>query len=395
MKAIITAAIAIASMAMAPVISAQQVDSVLALAERNNPDLRAAYARARAAASELPLDNLPGPTSVEYSPFFRRGVSGVASSELVVSQEFDFPTLYAARHKAADIRRRAIYSQAALNRRDILLAAKLKCIELTGITRQGAILSQRLAAADELLRLVRTRFDRGDATLLDLNRVKIDRMETAAAIATNNASESRLRNELAAICNVAPDSLPAGAPDYPAGALEVFDHISVEQLLEVDMAVAAARDAAEVSRREVGISKQQWLPSISIGYRRNTEADEASNGFLVGMSFPLFSGSRNVKAATARLEAARFEQQSAAASARAAIEADMAEALRLRDIVRIFDLELIDQTLALLLRSVELGNTTIADYYTEADRLYQRIGECLDAENRCQQLAAQLSKNTL
>ena len=35
--------------------------------------------------------------SVEYSPFFAKGIDGMASSELVVTQGFDFPTLHAAR----------------------------------------------------------------------------------------------------------------------------------------------------------------------------------------------------------------------------------------------------------------------------------------------------------
>lgn len=88
--------------------------------------------------------------SIEYSPFFRRGASGVASSEMVVSQEFDFPTLYAARGKSGKLQRNVLDKGLDSSRRDILLNAKLTCLELIYLDRQKEILAEREAVAVEL-----------------------------------------------------------------------------------------------------------------------------------------------------------------------------------------------------------------------------------------------------
>ena len=106
-KAILT----FAALAAALVLRATGLDSVLASVERNNLGLQALRKGNEAAMIEVRGGNAPGDPSVEYSPFFRSGAGGVASSELVVSQGFDFPTLYAARRKSARLRQAALDRQ--------------------------------------------------------------------------------------------------------------------------------------------------------------------------------------------------------------------------------------------------------------------------------------------
>ena len=64
---------------------------VLKEIEKGNLELQAKKLANSATVYDLAAENMPDAPSVEYSPFFHKGVSGVSSSELVVSQEFDFP----------------------------------------------------------------------------------------------------------------------------------------------------------------------------------------------------------------------------------------------------------------------------------------------------------------
>ena len=72
-----------------------QMSHVLSQVESNNLSLKALKHDIEADVLDIRSENsLTGP-SLEYSPFFNKGYSGVASSEMVISEEFDFPTKYA------------------------------------------------------------------------------------------------------------------------------------------------------------------------------------------------------------------------------------------------------------------------------------------------------------
>ena len=68
------------------------VDDVLKQIAQNNLTLRALQHDNEADVLDIKAENSLDGLSVEYSPFFRSGYSGVAESELVVSQEIQFPT---------------------------------------------------------------------------------------------------------------------------------------------------------------------------------------------------------------------------------------------------------------------------------------------------------------
>ena len=92
-------------MLIAATAGAQTVEDVLRSVEMNNLELKALLKGNEASSLELKQQNSLDDLSVEYSPFFNANVSGMASSELVVTQGFDFPTLYGARRKANRLRR--------------------------------------------------------------------------------------------------------------------------------------------------------------------------------------------------------------------------------------------------------------------------------------------------
>ena len=80
----------IAALLFSGTVQAQSMDEILRSIEQNSPELKSQQQAIHAAQLEVQtLNNLEDP-SVEYSPFFAKGVEGVASSELVVKQGFDF-----------------------------------------------------------------------------------------------------------------------------------------------------------------------------------------------------------------------------------------------------------------------------------------------------------------
>ena len=146
---------------------AQTVDEVLSQIERNNKELQAQEQTIRASKLEVQAENNLEDPSVEYSPFYTRGISGMSSSELVVTQGFDFPTLYAARRQSGKWKQEVLDRQLRIFRRDILLNAKNLCLDLILYNQKQTLLVQRKKNADELLVLFEKRLKEGDVGVLD------------------------------------------------------------------------------------------------------------------------------------------------------------------------------------------------------------------------------------
>ena len=76
----------LAGLAFASSVQAQKIEEVLQSVEQNNKELQAVFHSTEAAKMEVQTQNNLEDPSVEYSPFFAKGIDGMASSELVVTQ---------------------------------------------------------------------------------------------------------------------------------------------------------------------------------------------------------------------------------------------------------------------------------------------------------------------
>lgn len=372
--------------------SARDISDLLRDIETNNIELRAVAAGNKADIYDLKAANLPAGPSVEYSPFYRSGTSGIASSELIVSQEFDFPTLYIERNKARRHQSAAIQAGYQVARQQVLLSACLSTIDYISLDETRSLMEKRIAIADSLLHLYERRLANGDATILDLNRIKLEQMNLRTALVDINSSQAEIAAALKAINgDIHPD---LDGLSYPAAGtpLAAFD---ASGYLDSDKTVNAARAALSASERQVSISKQSWLPSLSIGYRRNTEMKESSNGFMVGASFPLYSASTGIRASKARATQSRLQLDDAIARAQADITSAVNRVSSLRKSMDAYDIPLMEQTLILMGKSVDHGNMSITEYYLEADKIYEKWQTYLKLRSDYYKALATLNKNTL
>lgn len=372
-----------------------ELSALLKKADDNNLSLQAARQDIAAAGYEISAANTLEATSIEYSPFFRKGASGVASSELVVSQEFDFPTLYAARGKAGKMQREALEKGYATTRRDLLLSVNRTYLDIVGLRRSRKILEERAMIADSLLSLFEKRLDNGYATALDVNRIKMEQMDLKSELLQNETDVRNAVEKLKSLCGDVSGPFEVKAADYPYPITSESPESIISAFMENATEIKAARAALLASGEEVKVARQGWIPKLTAGYRRNTELDEASNGFIVGASIPLFSTGKQVKAAAARRAAAQLNLEDAEMTAQTEAKNSLNEFLQLRESLKLTDMNLINGTLRLLRKSVEAGNMSATDYYIESDKIYQKISSYLSIENRLHQSMATLRKNTL
>ncbi len=389
MRTIIIAAIALAATAS---IKAQDINTVLKSIEQNNVELKALQKGNEAAGIEIKSQNTLEDLSIEYSPFFQNNVSGIASSELVITQGFDFPTLYGARKKAGKLQRNVLDMQYQTARRDILLNAKKLCLDIINYNKQKQLLQERRKNADELLAMFKVKFDNGEATSLELNKIKLDRMNLETELVQADTKHANALQQLQALNGGLP--IEVNMTEYPTVPAD-NDQTMYEKAVATDWNVRTAQASVLAAEQDVKVNKQSWIPKLEIGYRRNTDGDMASNGFLVGGSIPLFSSKNKVKIAKARQSEAVMQHANARINAENSARALVNQMKQLKASVDAYDVPLMRQTLKLLRTAVENGEISVTDYYVEAEGIYKNMVTYMDIERQYQDVVTEIYKNDL
>ncbi len=372
---------------------ADTVGDVLKQVEANNLTLQALVHDNQADVLDIKASNSIGGLSVEYSPFFTKGYSGVAESELVVSQEIDFPTKYAARNKQAKMQQTVGDKLLAKQRRDILLQAQLLCIDLIRLNQTLSMLRERLANSETLLQMYQKRMEAGDANALELNKVKLDCMEVRTLVNEAQGERTSLLQQLRQLNGGKPiDVTDTVLPNYP----QITNFETYRALaLASDADVAVAQTSLRAADMNLKLQKNEWLPNISFGYRRNTEHGEGINGFLVGVSFPLYSNSSNVKAARQRRESAELQVVQAQNEAEASLRTNYEQLQGLQQVIDHSDVKLLQESLDLFAKALQQGEITALVYYVEINSIYEKLQRHIDLHCQSVKLLAELHKAEL
>lgn len=377
----------------AEAVRTQSIEEVLQSVAMNNPELKSLIQSTEAAQLQLKTDNMPEDPTVEYSSFYSRNTTGQSGSELVVSQGFDFPTLYATRSRQNKLSSASLESGLDVERRRILLEAKTVCMDIIMYRQLGDLLDMQSGIAEEMLELFQKRYEAGDATALELNKIKMELMNVATEVADNRAALSAADNTLRAMNGDV--ELVFDADFYPLAEDVADPQAAMEEYISGNAAIISAETAAQAAQKQVSLDKQGWIPKIEIGYRRNTAIREAEHGFLVGGSIPLFSNSRKVRMAKAQSVSAHNRLAMAKARAQAEASSFIADIRETKAALDAYDEPLMRETLSLLKEAVEGGQISVIDYFVEASNIYTNLSNCITLQNRYQKLLAQLYINRL
>lgn len=385
--------VSIATFLSAQAAVAHPIDSVLTAIESNNTSLKVLSSSNEAEMIGAKSSNNLGETSVQYSPFYANGVSGVASSELVVSQNFDFPTLYAARNKANKMKSEELAHQYNLARRDIRFTARTLCLDIIHLRKQQTLLDKRTAIADSLMLLYDRKFNNGEATIIELNKVKMERMELNAKAEELQAALKAALSQLAAMNGNQP--IGFNCSEYPELPLLPDDAALAEQYLAENKDIIAAEAQAKTTQQNISVSKQNSLPKLTVGYRRNTNLDEAVNGFLVGASIPLFSNRHKTREAKAMYESQMQQIEDTRIQNASAAQSIIAELRHTQQAIKAYDINLMESTLHLLGKAVTAGELSAIDYFREADAINTSMAKYLELENKLHKSVGEILKNRL
>ena len=372
---------------------AQSIDQVLQSIEQNNKELQSQTQLLKAQKMEnRTANNLPDPT-VSYSSFYKNGAGSGHGTEFVASQGFDFPTQYITRNRQADLANEAIDKQQQAVRRDILLKAKLLCLDMILLNQEKALMDIRKQNADELEALYNQRLEAGDANILEVNKIKMERMNVQTEVAQNHAAHRSALQSLLAMNGNMP--LEFADTQYPQ-VKPILDFMTLrDEVMVSDLDLQAMSFATQAAEKQVSVDKQNWLPKLQAGFRRNTDSEMSMNGFVVGGSIPLFSNRKKVQIAKAQAIGAQLMQEDAKLQVENTLMALYNEMKQLKEAMDTYDVPLMHHSLDLLKQALKEGQISLIEYFVEAESVYKNLQARMQLENQYQKVMATIYKNEL
>ena len=366
------------------------IDQVLKSIETNNKSLQANTKMTDAQKLEAQTGKFLANPSVEWEQMWGNRNNPGSEYTLTVKQSLDFPTTYSNKNKLANLKANTIGFQSAAYRQQLLLNAKQTCIEIIYLRKQKSLLDERLANAETMFALYKKRFESGDANQLELNKIQLELLNAQNQSRLNKAALTAAEEQLRNLNGGKP--ITFDATDYPAGEeLINFDQLQAA-FMDADPNLKSLTGNQEIANREVKLSRSLTLPKFDVGYKRNAASDHvASNGFMVGVSIPLFENKNTVKKAKAQAEFATASLEDNRLNLKTNLQQlyQQAEALQISraDYAKVLEQQ---RNIELLNKALNAGQLSVIDYFTELTTIYDSHQSYLDVEKEYHSILAQL-----
>ena len=168
-----------------------------------------------------------------------------------------------------------------------------------------------------------------------------------------------------------------------------------DEVIASDLDLQAMGYAARAAEKQVSVDKQNWLPKLQAGFRRNTDSEMSMNGFVIGGSIPLFSNRKKVQIAKAQALSAQLLKEDAQLEKENELMALYNEMKQLKQALDTYDVPLMHRSLALLKQALEEGQLSLIEYFVEAEGIYKNLQARMQLENQYQKVMANIYKNEL
>ena len=374
-KAIIFAAavLATATAGARTLSQAEAIDTIIG----NNTRLKALRANAEADyQSDLYEAKRLNDPEVEFEHLW--GPDDNKKWNIGVSQSFDWPGAYGKRIRTAESRRQAWTYRYAAEELSLRTSAK-EAFAMGVYARRRLDLLQRVYEnMDSLRNYITTGYRDGQLTILDVKKIQLELYGLRARIADVSQESMQAGAELAALNDG--NALDADFGAYPAEPMYDLSRY-LEYASSANPNVTAAEATAKSARLEADAVAASRMPGFTVGYRHAFEEEQHFNGFAIGVSLPVYSRSRAVKAAKLRATASGFDAAEASASARSAVTAAYSVADKRRNALsELNDVTLDESYPRLLLMAYKGGQINVITYIQELNYYLSARETRLDAE---------------
>lgn len=367
---------------------------VLKDVEANNPVLLAARKRAEAQQTAAHVGALLPNPEVEAAYFWGDPSSVGIRWDLGISQSFEMPSVMVRRARLRNLQEQAAGLDYQVVRNATLLEAQLTCADIIYYRALGMIYSRRCQAAIRIALLYQQRYAAGDCSILEYNRAQMNLADVQNRAAEINLHGDHAVHDLQRLVGEA--SYPFHQSEYEEVSVEFSFESWYEQLEMQNPSLRLLDNQVEAARYQRQLSRAQWLPEMSVGYASENVVGQTFRGVKVGLSIPIWSQQRAVKASRLA-EAAAAEELSSQRTewfSRLQCMFHRHEAL-IRNVGNLREAFQRCNSIDLLDKALDAGEISLEQYLLEADYYYNIEMQIWDVAHELEQLHLHLYSITL
>ena len=370
---------------------ATALDSLLWSVEQNNSLLAALRQQSEAEKAGNRTGLNPENPEMEYQYFWGNRAAGSNRTNYSLSQSFDFPTAYHHKRKVATAKNQQAELKYQLERNALMLEAKLLYIDIVCQRALVAEKNNQLEQMQQLTEAIQKSFDKGQASVLDLNTAKLNLLQFRKEVNLFTIEQERLLSELHRINGN--QAIAITSTVLPATNLYADFEQWYEEVHHRNMELKYWGAETAISRASEKLQRSMNLPKLSTGYVAENMAAEKLQGIMVGISIPLWGNKNTVKQIKAQTVAAQAVERDEEIRYYNETQSHYNRAkqlmLMLEDSKEIFQSA---NNTQLLKKAFDLGEISLINYLKELSSYYEIASHIIETEKEYHRTVAVLNQ---
>lgn len=355
------------------------LENILSEIASNNLSLKALREKTDAATQNTAASaSLPNP-EIEFAYLFGAGENNPHRKDISITQSFDFATLSGSRKAAALKGANLLELEYRAVQRDILTEARKLIYEIVYYNALIREFDVRLEHASDIERAYSSGLEKGEFNIMDYRKASLNLTETENRLQILKAEKETLLAKLKALNGGIPINISFSSQNVPFLPQSFEEWL--EEASESSSTLAYVRENTALEEENLRLTKNEALPSFSIGYMAELIPGEEFRGVSVGVSIPLWSSGKKVKGAKSSLNAAKFSEQEALSNFRTEAESIFMKAKSLSEATDKYKaLSDTEQVCSDLDKALKVGSISLLEYITELSFYYDAKEKALETE---------------
>jgi len=368
----------------------KNIDDILIQIDKNNSSLSAMRKSIDAQKTGNKTGIYLHNPEVEFNYLFGNPSSIGNRQDFSVSQSFDFPTAYFIKNKIADIKDEQSELEFLRFQKEILLKARIICIDLVYSNALKLEYQNRLNQAKELAKLYKLKFDAGDVNILEYNKSQLNLLNIQNKVDLIEIDRTSLVSELNLLNGGITTELTETVSQTPIITSD-FDQWFAGAEVNNPL-LRWLKHEIEIGKKQISLTKAQALPKMQAGYMSETVVGQQFRGISVGFSVPLWENKNSVKFAKANAQAAEAIATDNKLNVYNHLKALHARATFLQSNLTEYQSKLqLFSNKELLKKALDKGEISLIEYLLELSLYYENTNKLLELERDLNKVVAELN----
>lgn len=308
-----------------------------------------------------------------------------------INQTFDFPTAYSYKNQISNMLNEQVELEYKNELKAIQLQTKLICIDLIYINAFRSDFTKRLNHAQNIAESYKTKFDIGETNILELNKAKLNLLNTKTELESIEIKRNSLLSEL---------SLLNGG-QFIEFTDTIYEILIIPEDFEQWYTVAENNNQTliwlkkeiEISQKKIELNRAMSLPKFQAGYMSERIVGQLFQGVSVGVSIPLWENKNKVKYANANALAYESIMIDKKLQYYNSLKALHTKAIDLQNNVNDYRSSLLSLSNSeLLKKALDKGGISLINYILELSFYYESANKLLELERDLNKSVAELNQ---